>query len=216
MLLNQIISNQHALYAEIQAQIESLQEQQRQIQAHLQRLGSVESKMESAAQLVAEAIAEINAVCPDELTNYQHTITSLFDSGPIAQLSAGSSEPPDDHSPVAPEPESDTTTTIEASAVTVEDEVATLPETIETLPADTEITGNTTNGNGNGNTNGNGNGHHLLGYDDLKKYDKHTLAKLAKLHGIDGKTKKDDLAQALDRLVTHNEMEEALRSNGRV
>lgn len=129
MLLNQIISSQHALYAEIQNQIETLQEQQRQIQAYLQRLGSVESKMESAAQLVAEAIAEINAVCPDELANYQQTITSLFGSGPIAQMSAANDEPPTPPTRTsgtsgtsAPEnPNNDDA--IEATAVVVADEI---------------------------------------------------------------------------------------------
>ncbi len=127
MLLNQIISNQHALYAEIQAQIESLQEQQRQIQAHLQRLGSVESKMESAAQLVAEAIAEINAVCPDELANYEQTITSLFGSEPIAQLSAGNDEPPTPPTTPAPQttllPIPNNDDAIETTAVVVPDEI---------------------------------------------------------------------------------------------
>ena len=123
MLLNQIIQSQHALYAEIQAQIESLQEQQRQIQAHLQRLGSVESKMESAAQLVAEAIAEINAVCPDELINYQQTITSLFGCEPIAQLSAGNDEPPTSPTTPAPEPTPNNDEAIETTAVVVADEI---------------------------------------------------------------------------------------------
>ncbi len=51
MLLNDARATQQSLYAEIQAQIDARQEKQREIQAYLQRLGSVESKMESAAAL---------------------------------------------------------------------------------------------------------------------------------------------------------------------
>lgn len=128
MLLNQIITSQHDIYAQIQSQIELLQEQQRQIQAYLQRLGGVESKMESAAQLVAEAIAEINAVCPDELKNYQRIITSLFGSTPIAQMNAAIDEPPTPAAPKpAPEPSTEPTHdndgAIETTAVVVADEI---------------------------------------------------------------------------------------------
>ena len=57
MLLNQVIASQQEIYAGIQNQIEQLQEKQRHIQAYLQQLGSVESQMVSAAQMVQEAIA---------------------------------------------------------------------------------------------------------------------------------------------------------------
>lgn len=85
MLLNQAIANQQNLYADIQVQIDELLEKQRQIQAHLQRLGSVESQMESAAALVQEAIASINEVCPDELQQYRELITSMF-TNPVGLL----------------------------------------------------------------------------------------------------------------------------------
>ena len=57
MFLNQVIASQQEIYAGIQNQIEQLQEKQRHIQAYLQQLGSVESQMVSAAQMVQEAIA---------------------------------------------------------------------------------------------------------------------------------------------------------------
>ncbi|MGH8001263.1 MAG: hypothetical protein ACREPR_18020 [Brasilonema sp.] len=88
MLLSQAIESQQSLYAQLQVQIEALQEQQRLIQAQLQRLGSVESKMESAAALLEEAIAEIGEVCPEELPGYKEVITSLF-AFPIARLEPG-------------------------------------------------------------------------------------------------------------------------------
>ncbi|NER45755.1 MAG: hypothetical protein F6J92_03520 [Symploca sp. SIO1A3] len=78
MLLAQLTESLQQQFNQLQVQIEQLQEQQRLIQAQLQRVGSVESKMESAAVLVQEAIAEINDVCPEELDNYQQTVNSLF------------------------------------------------------------------------------------------------------------------------------------------
>jgi hypothetical protein len=92
MLLATLTANLQASYADIQVQIEQLQEQQRLIQAQLQRVGSVESKMESAAALVAEAISEIREVCPDEIDNYRLTITSLFGGAPVAQLTPGADD----------------------------------------------------------------------------------------------------------------------------
>ena len=86
MLLNQVIASQQSAYADIQSQIELLQETQRHIQAYLQQLGSVESQMVSAAQMVQEAIASIREICPDELVNYQSTINDLFGAVPIAKL----------------------------------------------------------------------------------------------------------------------------------
>ncbi len=95
MLLQALTAHQQELYASIQSQIEQLQEKQRQIQAFMQQLGSVESKMVSDAQMVQEAIASINEVCPDELNNYKELITGLFNS-PIAQLPASPDNGGDD------------------------------------------------------------------------------------------------------------------------
>ena len=89
MLLTTLTTNLQSSYADIQVQIEALQEQQRLIQAQLQRVGSVESKMESAASLIAEAIAEIREVCPEELVAYREVISGLFDGTPVAQIEPG-------------------------------------------------------------------------------------------------------------------------------
>ncbi|WP_071192668.1 hypothetical protein [Trichormus sp. NMC-1] len=88
MLLTQVIASQQTAYAELQSQIEELQQQQREIQAYLQQLGSIESKMVSALQMVQEAVGEIREICPGELGNYQASIDALFGDAPIAVLSA--------------------------------------------------------------------------------------------------------------------------------
>ena len=123
MLLATLTANLQASYAAIQSQVESLQEQQRLIQAQLQRVGSVESKMESAAALVAEAIAEIREVCPDELNSYQQTIASLFDDAPIAQLTPAADETTStdelNPAPVEPEPSIE----VQAEVIEVEADV---------------------------------------------------------------------------------------------
>jgi len=103
MLLNQVIASQQSAYADIQSQIELLQEQQRKIQAYLQQLGAVESQMVSAAQMVQEAIHSINEVCPDQLAEYQKTIAGLF-SSPVAMLESSQPEPQSEPTP-NPEPE---------------------------------------------------------------------------------------------------------------
>ena len=135
MLLSQAITTQQNLYSEIQAQIEVLQEKQREIQAYLQRLGSVESKMESAAQLLQEAISEIQNACPDELPQYQDLITGLFGE-PIAQLEA--SIEPESPTPTTPEnppsgdieidSEIDSNTTITVTAKAVDNSPSNTPQ----------------------------------------------------------------------------------------
>jgi hypothetical protein len=131
MLLSQLTANLQNQYATMQAQIEALQEQQRLIQAQLQRVGSVESKMESAAQLVAEAIAEIREVCPEELSAYQEVVSSLFRNAPVAQIEAGESVPDDAQTPenTVP-PQSDEETAVEVDEA-VDVEAVTVPEQVD-------------------------------------------------------------------------------------
>ena len=105
MFLNQVIASQQEIYAGIQNQIEQLQEKQRHIQAYLQQLGSVESQMVSAAQMVQEAIASIREICPDELINYQNTINSLFGAVPIAKLEPSPEPSPETETQPEPSPE---------------------------------------------------------------------------------------------------------------
>lgn len=105
MLLSKLISQYQETYADIQARIEDLQEQQRKIQAHLQQLGSVESQMVSAVQMLQEAIHSINEVCPDQLAEYQQTVVGLF-SSPVAMLESSQPEPEPQSEPTPnPEPE---------------------------------------------------------------------------------------------------------------
>jgi hypothetical protein len=108
MLLNQVIASQQSAYADIQSQIELLQEKQRHIQAYLQQLGSVESQMVSAAQMVQEAIASIREICPDELVNYQNTINGLFGAVPVAKLEPSPEPSPETETQPEPSPEPQT------------------------------------------------------------------------------------------------------------
>ena len=103
MLLSNLIASHQESYADIQARIEELQEQQRKIQAYLQQLGSVESQMVSAVQMLQEAIFSINEVCPDQLAEYQQTVAGLF-SSPVAMLESSQPEPQPEPTP-NPEPE---------------------------------------------------------------------------------------------------------------
>jgi hypothetical protein len=122
MLLSSLIQNQQSIYTDIQIQIDSLQEKQREIQAFLQKLGSVESQMLSATQMVQEAIASIREVCPDELANYRETIDSLFGDAPIASLNSSSDFEPQIHEhtpPVEPQQPSNQTVDIEVKAEVV-------------------------------------------------------------------------------------------------
>lgn len=126
MLLATLTANLQSSYAQIQSQIEVLQEQQRLIQAQLQRVGSVESKMESAAALVAEAIAEIREVCPGELIAYQEVISDLFCSQPIAQIQAGedTTESEPQENPVPPSADDTQEPALEVTAEEVEEDSA--------------------------------------------------------------------------------------------
>jgi predicted esterase YcpF (UPF0227 family) len=128
MLLTQVIASQQTAYSELQNQIEELQQQQREIQAYLQQLGSIESKMISALQMVQEAVGEIREICPGELGNYQASIDALFGDAPKAIL------PPT----VEPETDTDTTetTAVEVEAETMTTDTQTEPETTSTEPAD--------------------------------------------------------------------------------
>lgn len=135
MLLNQVIASQQSAYADIQSQIELLQEKQRHIQAYLQQLGSVESQMVSAAQMVQEAIASIREICPDELVNYQNTINDLFGAVPIAKLEPSPEPSPKTETQPEPSPEPQTEPETDDQIVDVIVEVETV-EHLETAKDD--------------------------------------------------------------------------------
>ncbi|MUH00359.1 hypothetical protein F7734_52060 [Scytonema sp. UIC 10036] len=127
MLLTQAISAQQALYANIEAEIQALQARQREIQSYLQTLGGIESKMESAALLVQEAIAEIKQHCPDELPAYQTLINGFFDStvaGQIAPSDDTDPTPPAPPTPPTPPESEPETVTVDAVAVVDTDSVS--------------------------------------------------------------------------------------------
>jgi hypothetical protein len=133
MLLSNLIASHQATYADIQARIEELQEQQRKIQAYLQQLGSVESQMVSAVQMLQEAIHSINEVCPDQLAEYQQTVAGLF-SSPVAMLESSQPEP---QSPTpSPEPEQPSNVVQFPSNATVEVTVQTEATEPENEPTD--------------------------------------------------------------------------------
>jgi|688.fasta_scaffold185651_3 hypothetical protein len=129
MLLNQVIASQQSAYADIQSQIELLQEKQRHIQAYLQQLGSVES------QMVQEAIASIREICPDELVNYQNTINDLFGAVPIAKLEPSPEPSPETETQPEPSPEPQTEPETDDQIVDVIVEVETV-EHLETAKDD--------------------------------------------------------------------------------
>jgi hypothetical protein len=135
MLLNQVIASQQSAYADIQSQIELLQEKQRHIQAYLQQLGSVESQMVSAAQMAQEAIASIREICPDELVNYQNTINDLFGAVPIAKLEPSPELSPETETQPEPSPEPQTEPETDDQIVDVIVEVETV-EHLETAKDD--------------------------------------------------------------------------------
>jgi len=78
MLLTQLIESHKSRHQELQNQIDSLLNEQRQIQISLDQLTSIENKMINAAALIEETIGIINSVCPNELSGYEETITSIF------------------------------------------------------------------------------------------------------------------------------------------
>ena len=89
-----------------QSQIDELNAKIAALQAHAQRVGSVEAAMESAVQQLQTAIAMINQVCPDELADFKDVINEQFGT-PVAELPASDTEvepePPAPTSPDAPE-----------------------------------------------------------------------------------------------------------------
>jgi hypothetical protein len=184
MLLATLTANLQSNYAQIQSQIEALQEQQRLIQAQLQRVGSVESKMESAAALVAEAIAEIRDVCPEELTSYQEVISGLFCSQPIAQIQAGTDIATESNPEENPVPPQGDEPTIEVVTQEVSEQEADKP-TIEVS--------------------------HQATARSLHKQPARSLQWLASKRGIDhAGLKRHEIASALVGQVTTTELQEAI------
>lgn len=114
-----------------------MQAKQREIQAYLQQLGSIESQMVSAAQMIQEAVASIREVCPDELENYQATINALFGGSPIAQLTASVDPQTENETPSTPvEPEDSQVIDVVSTVETSEPDATALIEEIKCLSAE--------------------------------------------------------------------------------
>lgn len=190
MLLAELTANLQNQYAQIQEQIEALQEQQRLIQAQLQRVGSVESKMESAAVLMQEAIAEINEVCPEELDNYQATISSLFTQS-VAQL------PPSDDSVDVEPPVENGSGNGNGGNGHHHTDVWDAGDLELTIDLDDPVY---SNGNGDGSSNGH------LSLDDLNQLTIQKIRKLASAKEVSAKGKRWEIAQRLEGLVSEEDV----------
>lgn len=80
--LNEITSH----IAGYQSQIDELNTKIAALQAHAQKVGSVEAAMESAVSQLQVAIVMVRSVCPDELAEFQSVIAAQFGEAPIAEL----------------------------------------------------------------------------------------------------------------------------------
>lgn len=164
--------------------------------------------MESAAALVAEAIAEIKEVCPSELSGYEVTIASLFQT-PVAQIEAGedvATEPepqedsvsPSDSAALASPRASDESQILDVESTSVEevevDEEA-IPETTDQVQAPS----------------------HQASAKSLHKQPTKPLQWLATKRGIDtSNMKRHEIASALLGQVTQDELQEAVEQTTKV
>ncbi|HYW19090.1 MAG TPA: hypothetical protein VE956_07175 [Nodularia sp. (in: cyanobacteria)] len=87
--------------------------------------------------MVSEAVASIREVCPDELNNYQDTITGLFGDAAIAQITASieAEETTLEATPEAPSPEDEQTIDVVAEAQP-EENTAAIVEQINQMVAE--------------------------------------------------------------------------------
>lgn len=79
MLLNDLQKALEIQYSELQEQINLLQEEQKRVQAKMQQVGSVESKIESALALLSEGLRDAREVCPDQIELVKKANLSLYD-----------------------------------------------------------------------------------------------------------------------------------------
>lgn len=89
MLLQHRLDEINSIINGYQVQIEQLQSQIQSLQAHAQKVGSVEAAMESAVSQLQVAINMVNSVCPDELNQFSQVVVSQFEvSADAPQLQA--------------------------------------------------------------------------------------------------------------------------------
>ncbi len=188
MLLASLIANLQADYTAIQEQIDALQEQQRLIQAHLQNVGSVESKLESGLQVMMDAIASARKICPGELVNYKEIVIGLFNGeavGLLPDMPEMTNEQPTDPEPT-PETDGDPVIDVTPEVVT--------PEVVEPQPEpeieatdDVVLTG-------------------FVSVDELCELPIALVRKIAASKGVGGKGKRWELANRLEGKVTPEEL----------
>lgn len=96
MLLQHRLDEINSIINGYQAQIEQLQNQISALQSHAQKVGSVESAMESAVHQLQTAINLVNSICPDELNQFREVVLSQFQvsaSPPQLQAVESKAEP---------------------------------------------------------------------------------------------------------------------------
>lgn len=80
MLLNDLQKALEIQYSELQEQINLLQEEQKRVQAKMQQVGSVESKIESALALLSEGLRDAREVCPEQIELVKKVNLSLYET----------------------------------------------------------------------------------------------------------------------------------------
>jgi hypothetical protein len=199
MLLQAKINTVNFQIVDIQEQIARLQAQLTDLQSFAQSLQSVDQAADSALQQVSQAVALINAVCPEELETFKAAINAMMDGEKPALPEVKEVTETVESQSVEPTPE----ITVEVESAPV-DEQPDVPETSEPIELQ------------NGSGNGNGNGHHkdtdkfvmLATIEELKACDRPRLVKLANKYQIPGYQNKtrDKLAELLTGKVTVDEI----------
>lgn len=187
MLLSTLTASLQSDYANLQSQIEAMQESQRQIVDKLQQVGAVESKMQTAVLALQEAIASINEVCPEELGAYQETINSLFQA-PVAILGAAVDEPETETT--------EETVTIETEAL--EDDTEPTEYGVEESLVDEEVAED------------GGNGKVYLTADELNELPIGKVRSLAAKFDVSAKGKRYEIAARLKGMVAQADLVETL------
>lgn len=141
MLLNELQATLQTSYQDVQAQIEALQQIQKQILDKMQSVGSVESELEGALALLAKGLRHAKKVCPEQIDRIKQINLDLYDQEEptLPEIEGAVEDESDDTDPVDPVDPSagddiPDDSTISPNAVTV-----TRAEIDEALNGDDEI-----------------------------------------------------------------------------
>jgi uncharacterized phage infection (PIP) family protein YhgE len=213
MLFNNRLNQVNADINFIQDQIATLQAKLTELQAFSQQLSSVDQAADSAIAQVASALESISYACPEELPTFKAALEALFNN-PLRLAAAAESV--DINSASNPAPHTPDNEVEIQDAEFVESEEEEVAETTETPETAEEVQPSEHTENGH---NGNGNGHSesskiepVLSTEDLKKYDRPLLIRLANKQGIQGvKAKKNNqLIAELVGKVTQSDIDQLL------